>query len=250
MPEGPAIFILTEEAQVFKGQEILEASGNATKFDVAELPGKKITDIKSWGKLFFLSFDGFFLRIDLMMFGNYRIHELKEGAKPRLTLTFKNGTLSFYSCSILRFEMSPDAVYDYTADVMNPKWSGEKAIKKLMQHPEIMVCDALLDQDIFSGVGNIIKNEVLYRINVHPETLLEALPDNKLRELVNEAVRYSFDFLKWKKEFALKKHWLIHSRRKCKRCNLVAHKSYLGKTKRRTFYCDNCQVLYLPATPD
>ena len=39
MPEGPAIFILTEEAQVFKGQEILEASGNATKFDVAELPG-------------------------------------------------------------------------------------------------------------------------------------------------------------------------------------------------------------------
>ncbi|MGJ9419020.1 hypothetical protein ACHAC9_14805 [Massilia sp. CMS3.1] len=26
----------------------------------------------------------------------------------------------------------------------------------------------LLDQDIFSGVGNVIKNEVLFRIRVHP----------------------------------------------------------------------------------
>ena len=27
----------------------------------------------------------------------------------------------------------------------------------------MLVCDALLDQNIFAGVGNIIKNEVLYQ---------------------------------------------------------------------------------------
>ena len=31
-----------------------------------------------------------------------------------------------------------------------------------------MVCDALLDQTVFAGVGNIIKNEVLFRTGVHP----------------------------------------------------------------------------------
>ncbi|MER3465444.1 MAG: endonuclease, partial [Chitinophagaceae bacterium] len=39
-----------------------------------------------------------------------------------------------------------------------------------------MVNDALLDQEIFSGVGNIIKNEVLYRIEVHPLSTIGALP--------------------------------------------------------------------------
>ncbi|HRO68823.1 MAG TPA: hypothetical protein PK951_00545 [Chitinophagaceae bacterium] len=42
-----------------------------------------------------------------------------------------------------------------------------------------MVCDALLDQEIFSGVGNIIKNEVLYRIRVHPESLIGDIPLKK-----------------------------------------------------------------------
>jgi hypothetical protein len=37
---------------------------------------------------------------------------------------------------------------------------------------------------IFAGVGNIIKNEVLFRIRVHPLSTVGALPPAKLRELV------------------------------------------------------------------
>lgn len=55
-----------------------------------------------------------------------------------------------------------------------------------------MVCDALLDQQIFSGVGNIIKNKVLFRIRVHPESVVTKLPPSKLNELVKEAKVYSF----------------------------------------------------------
>lgn len=31
----------------------------------------------------------------------------------------------------------------------------KKVIKKLKEFPEELMCDALLDQDIFAGVGNI-----------------------------------------------------------------------------------------------
>jgi endonuclease-8 len=81
---------------------------------------------------------------------------------------------------------------------------SQKAEKKLKSHPDMMVCDALMDQDIFSGVGNIIKNEVLFRIGVQPESLLGNLPKKKLNELIAEARNYSFDFLRWKREFTLK----------------------------------------------
>ena len=102
----------------------------------------------------------------------------------------------------------------------------------------------MLDQTIFSGVGNIIKNEVLYRIRVHPESAVGALPPRKLTEMVREARNYSFDFLAWKKEFTLRKHWLAHTKKTCQRDGDKIVKEYLGKTKRRTFFCNSCQRWY------
>jgi endonuclease-8 len=54
----------------------------------------------------------------------------------------------------------------------------------------------LLDQHVFSGVGNIIKNEVLHRIRVHPESTVGGLPSRKLGEMIRQARDYSFDFLR------------------------------------------------------
>jgi len=85
---------------------------------------------------------------------------------------------------------------------------------------------------------------------VHPESIVGALTPRKLTELINEARNYSFDFLKWKKAYVLKKHWLIHTKKICPRCHIPAVKKYLGKTNRRTFYCENCQKLYRSQKPE
>jgi endonuclease-8 len=69
-----------------------------------------------------------------------------------------------------------NGIYDWSADVMNENWDAAKARKKLRAIPKTLVCDALLDQTIFAGVGNIIKNEVLFRIKVHPKTRVGNLP--------------------------------------------------------------------------
>ena len=63
-------------------------------------------------------------------------------------------------------------------------WDAAAAAWKLRAHPDMLVCDALLVQSIFAGVGNIIKNEVLFRIRLHPLSTIGALPARKLRELV------------------------------------------------------------------
>ena len=111
--------------------------------------------------------------------------------------------------------------------------------------PDALVCDALLDQQVFSGVGNIIKNEVLFRIRVHPLSTVGALPAPKLRALVDEARQYSFDFLAWKREYVLKQHWLAHAKRSCPRCHIPFLKANLGHSKRRSFYCERCQKRYV-----
>jgi endonuclease-8 len=244
MPEGPSIVILKEAVEEFRGRKVIAATGNTQKVDLQQFTGQVITDFKSWGKHFLICFPNTTLRIHFMLFGSYRINEGKS-TPARLSLQFDDGELNFYACSVQQIDTPLDEIYDWSADVMNPDWNPAKAEEKLKSHPTMLVCDALLDQHIFSGVGNIIKNEVLFRVHIHPKTQVGALPPGKLHELISEAVIYSFDFLTWKKEFTLRKHWLAHTKKTCPRDGMPLIKEYLGKTNRRTFYCEFCQELYV-----
>ena len=243
MPEGPSIVILREALNQFKGKTILAAAGNSQALDLNQLINKTVIDFKSWGKHFLICFEEFSLRIHFMLFGTYRINERK--ANPaRLSLMFEDGEINFYACSVKVIEQDLDEIYDWSADVLSKHWDPAKAIAKLKTQPKLLVCDALLDQNIFAGSGNIIKNEVLFRIQVHPLNTVGSLPEQDLQSLVFEAVNYSFDFLRWKKEFALKQHWLAHTKKTCPRDDVPFIKEYLGRTNRRTYYCNLCQRLF------
>jgi endonuclease-8 len=236
---------LREESARFVGQTITRAEGNARLFDIPALQGQPIVSMRTWGKHFLIELPTITLRVHFLLFGNYRIDERKPSPPPRLSLGFADcGELNFYACAIKPVEGDLDQVYDWSADVMSPEWDAARARKKLRAQPEMLACDALLDQDIFSGVGNIIKNEVLFRIRVHPLSLVGALPAPKLRELVEQARVYSFEFLEWKKQFVLKKHWLAHTKSTCPRCHIPFRKGKLGRTARRSFWCERCQKRY------
>jgi endonuclease-8 len=243
MPEGPVIIILKEELQQFKRKKVVAAKGYAKNIDPEILIGKTLVDIKTWGKHLLLCFPNFTVRVHLMLFGSYKINAHgKHNAS--LHLQFTNGELNFYISSIMVIEKPLDGVYDWSADVMSDKWDTAKAIEKLKLKPKVLIGDALLNQKIFSGVGNIIRNEAMFRARIHPESLVGEIPDKKLAELVDETVKYSFDFLKWKKKGELSKHFEAYEQNMCPRDHIPFHKADLGKTKRHTYFCNKCEVLY------
>jgi endonuclease-8 len=159
MPEGPSLVIIKESLKKFKGKKIIHAHGNA-KINMGLLKNKKITDIKTWGKHLLICCNDVTARIHLMMWGSYRVNERKE-ATPRLSLEFKEGEINFYNTATALIEGDLEKIYDWSEDVLSDEWDAKKAKRKLKTIPESNVCDALLDQKIFAGVGNIIKNEVL-----------------------------------------------------------------------------------------
>lgn len=243
MPEGPSIILLKEVVKQFTGKKIIAVSGD-TSIDQSLLLNNKVIEFKSWGKHFLICFKGFTLRVHLLMFGSYQVNEKKPGRSVRLNLTFKNGEINFYTCSLKYLPGDLNEYYDWSADVMSDDWNAESARKKLKEKPNLLVCDALLEQDIFAGVGNIIKNEVLYRVCVHPESPVNKLTLRRLKKLIAEARIYSFQFLEWKRAYELKKHWLVYTKKICLRCNLPIIKKPTGVKKRRSFICENCQILY------
>lgn len=242
--EGPSLVILREQAQKFIGKKVTAAYGTQ-KIAFDRLLGQRITDLKTWGKHFLILFEDCTVRIHYLMFGNYYLDSKHPEKAPKLALELGSGEWNNYNCAAKILEGTDmDALYDWSTDVLQESWDPGKAKKKLKAAPDKLVCDALLDQNIFSGVGNIIKNEVFYRIYLHPESEIGALPAKQLNQLIEEARRYSFDFYHWKKEGTLRKHWLAHTKKECQRCQLPLVKKHTGLTPRRSFFCTNCQVLY------
>jgi endonuclease-8 len=244
MPEGPSLVILREAATPLVGLKVREVSGNS-RIELQRLKGRRLEGVHTWGKHFLMDFGGLSVRVHMLMFGSYCIDSRKD-RPPRLALGFTRGReLNFYSSAVRFIEEPLDEVYDWSGDVMSDDWNPRAARRKLKAMPDTIVADALLDQDVFAGVGNIIKNEVLHRIRVHPESPVGALPPRKLGEMIREARAYSFDFLEWKKQFVLRQHWQVHAKKTCPRDGTpLSYCRHLGKLQRRAFWCVTCQRRY------
>ncbi|GAB4093259.1 DNA-formamidopyrimidine glycosylase family protein [Flaviaesturariibacter terrae] len=244
--EGPSLVILKEQARKFVGKPVLSATG-AARIDFDRITGQKLRRLEAWGKHFLMVFDDCYIRIHYLMFGNYYIDSQHYNPEKvaKLSLQFRNGEWNNYNCAVKILEGTDvDAAYDFSRDLMSDTWNPALTLKRLKAHPDLLVCDALLDQQLFSGLGNIMKNEILYRTRIHPESRVGALPAKKLKELVAEARVYAFDFLRWKKEGALKRHWEAHTKKTCPSCGGPLTKRHTGRTPRRSFFCEHCQKMY------
>jgi len=237
------MIILKEKLKPFIGKRVLQASGYAKGFDAGLLMGKTLKAIRTWGKHTLLVFPKFAVRIHMGLFGSYHINEpVKKNAA--LHLEFNNGYVNFSIISARLIEQPLDELYDWSADIMNDDFDNGQALNRLKAKPKVMICDALLDQNIFAGSGNIIKNEALFRARLHPKSIISFIPDEKLKQLIKEVVSFSQDFLRWRKANQLTKHLEAYEKDTCPRNLIPFHKTDTGKTKRHSYYCEKCQELF------
>lgn len=243
--EGPALTLLKEEAQSFTGQKITAAEGSS-KIDMDLLINQRLNKLQSCGKHFLMVLDNCTIRIHYLMFGNYYLNSRHPEKKPKLSLNFADGSeWNNYNCAVsILPETDMSKLYDFSTDIMDESWDAIKAEAKLKQHPHMQVCDALMNQNIFAGVGNVIKNEALFRIGVQPESELGALPAEKIAGLLLEAHNYSYDFYRWRKEGVLRKKYCVHRRKYCPKCHALLVKKFTGDLQRSSFYCTHHQHLY------
>uniref|UniRef100_UPI00398F5EFA GPN-loop GTPase 1-like n=1 Tax=Pristiophorus japonicus TaxID=55135 RepID=UPI00398F5EFA len=172
------------------------------------------------------------------------LQQLSEAAAEyeRLVLYFPGGQfLVFYNC---RINVCPGPPADPSSDILRPDFNRERALRALqLAQP---VCYTLLNQQLFSGLGNIIKNEVLYLSAIHPMSLGSLLGVEKLQTLLEQAIQFSNGWLDNKlKGKGLQYH--IYQKGQCPQGHAV-ERAELGPTpgrQRPTWWCPVCQ----PAVP-
>lgn len=239
--EGPSIVIATEELKKFYKKTPLNISAQSAELK-SLLESKKFLSADHWGKHLILHFSKTYLRIHFLMFGSYRIDNPRENRIPKLKLEFENGTVYFYSCAIKEISTQEYKDYDGEIDLMGEDWKNSRAVTKLKKYSEGMVCDLLMDQTIFAGLGNIMKNEILFLLKMHPETKIKELSEKRLKELVKASQKYAWQFYEWKNQGVLKKNWQIFRKKKCPECGKAVTKKPTGKGKRMSHFCKNDQL--------
>lgn len=243
--EGPSLAILAEELQPFVGRTIDRASGNA-KIDIPGLVGQRIRSVRSFGKLLLIQLPREYIRVHFLMWGSYRIDESKE-RPPRLELEVQNRVLRLYSCAVRIEPGVAEDAFDWRIDTISPEWSRARVQRLLATRTDELLCDVLLDQDVFAGLGNIMKNEILYRVRLNPMTVLGELSSAERLRLVNDVREYAFRFYEWKKAFVLKKNWLIYRKRVCRSCGGQLSIEHTGRLERLSYWCRQCQPRKKPS---
>ena len=248
--EGPSLYLAVNQLKPFKGKTVLSISGNS-KIEKERMLNKKVKSIFAWGKHLVIQFDEFALRTHFLLFGAFEATvndatltgDYRRSYTPRLQLDFENGDIKLFNCSVKFIETAnAKASYDFTIDIMSPKWNSDKAFDSVSSKPGAEIADLLLDQNIFAGVGNIIKNEVLWRVRIHPQTKVKNITASELQALIAETKKFSLLFYKWRKVFLLRKHLDIYQKSICPRCGANVKREKTGKRNRISHFCPVCQI--------
>jgi endonuclease-8 len=247
--EGPSIHLAAEQLRPFIGRRVTSISGNST-IGIRRLRRQRVEDIFAWGKHLVFQFGTFALRVHFLLWGTFAATvrgksvtgDYRRTGPPRLVLTFTNGEITIWSASLRYIES--DAVtetYDFASDVMSDAWNHRAAMRKVRRYPDVEIGDVLLDQTIFAGVGNIIKNEVLFRTRTAPFTLVRNLSSRRLRAITDDARAFSFRFLELRRAFSLRKNLEVYGKTLCSRCGGKIARRVHGTRQRRSFFCVVCQ---------
>ena len=247
--EGPSIHLAAEQLRPFVGRRVRGVSGNS-RIGIDRFQRQTVRDIFAWGKHLVFQFDGVALRVHFLLWGTFAATvkgesitgDYRRAGAPRLELTFANGVITIWSASLKFIEAANvRATYDFTTDVLSEAWSPRAALRKVRQHPRAEIADVLLDQAIFAGVGNIIKNEVLFRARTSPFSRVGRLSARTLNAIVADARTFAFRFLELRRQFELRKHLEIYGRSICPACGGRVSREVHGTRRRRSFFCPVCQ---------
>jgi len=233
--EGPSLRALYQKLRYLNGK-VCTVTG-----DQVNLKGQ--LDLIPYGKRLVIREGSTYIRV---FFGMSGTAGPRKSRKEPATLSIKpvdSKPFYFYRCSF-RF-LTPEEFNDYyhpETDILDDHWNPEVAKEKVCILKREWITDVLLNQEIFCGSGNIVKNEVLYRTGIHPLRKVEDLLDREIDNIIEETVQFSkLFYVSRARDGNIRGILQIYRRNICHMCKSPVKKEHLGKGMRVTYWCPSCQ---------
>ena len=241
MPEGPSILHLKDKLIPFKNKVVKKAGGYG-KMPTGWISGKKLLDIKTWGKHLFFIFTNGSVNIHLGLFGDVLVDEQKK-VNRSFYLEFATGEINGYVVRAKKVEGDLEDEFDWRTDILSKKFDKAFVKKLLKENGEKEIEAVLMDQQIFTGVGNIIRNEALYRSGIHPLSIVNKIPAAKISKLIEETLAYAKIFYNNLDKKGTNKDFSVYKKDYAEDGSEVTMQ-VLKKSKRKVYFSEHKQKLY------
>jgi endonuclease-8 len=243
MPEGDSLRRAARRLQPLVGERVEAESPHpraAVTGVAARLDGLTLESVEAVGKNLLLRFEGgVVLRSHLRMSGRWYVRPRGSPMYGRPWLVLRGQRLEAVQVNGPVLELNERAVRRLGPDILDRPPDLDAMVARLRgQHPGRKLGDALLDQRLVAGIGNMWKAEALWRAQVSPWRSLGDVTDDELRTVLEEAaqlMRASVD--------GIRGHRAIYRRvgRPCPRCGEAVRSRGQGDGNRIAYWCPRCQ---------
>jgi len=242
VPEGDSLHRAAHRLRPLVGQRLevespnprAQATGVAPRVD-----GRVLESVEAVGKNLLLRFEGgIVVRSHLRMTGRWRVEPrgTRRSGLPWLVLRGDELEGVLWSGPVLTLEARN--VGRLGQDVLAEDFDLDAAVARLREAGELRLGEALQDQRLLAGVGNMWMAEALWTVGISPWARVRDTSDGTFREAVAAARRLMQEALATGRPG---RQVYRRAGRPCLRCGTIVRSRGQGDENRTAYWCPGCQ---------
>ena len=244
MPEGDSVHRAARSLQVLVGDRVEADSPNPRGLATGvarAVDGRVLERVEALGKNVLLHFDGgVVVRSHLRMTGRWRVRRRADSAwrgSPWLVLRGAEWEATQWNGPVLG--LGRGGVERLGPDVLAADTDAAAVVARLREVDQRrLVGEALVDQRIVSGIGNMWLAEALWSARVSPWSRLHEVEDDELERILEWAMGAMSDSVAGRRP---RRAVYRRAGRGCPRCGEVIRSHGLGDANRTAYWCPACQ---------
>ena len=161
MPEGDTVWHTAETLrQALAGRTLTRCDVRVPRFATADLTGQVVDEVYSRGKHLFIRVGPASIHSHLKMDGSWRVTSRAVRNDHRIRIILEAGDIRAVGIDLGVLEIldrahDGDAVAHLGPDLLGADWDPQLAATNLTARPDRPIAEALLDQRVLAGIGNV-----------------------------------------------------------------------------------------------
>ena len=250
MPEGDTVWHTAETLrQALVGRTLTRCEVRVPRFATADLTGQVVDEVYSRGKHLFIRVGPASIHSHLKMDGSWRVTSRAVRNDHRIRIILEAGDIRAVGIDLGVLEIldrahDGDAVAHLGPDLLGADWDPQLAATNLTARPDRPIAEALLDQRVLAGIGNVYCNELCFVSGRLPSAPVSAVSDphrlvSRARDML-WANRYRWNRCTTGDTRAGRQLWVYgRAGQSCRRCGTRI--DYDDSGERVAYWCPACQ---------
>lgn len=252
MAEGDTILRAARRIEAAIGGQELEVRarrGQARAAGLERVDGRRLERVETRGKHLLLHFGDLVLHSHMGMSGSWHIYSrgarwrkpagaawvILSGAEME-AVQFGGPTLRLLSATQLR---SDPTLSRLGPDILVSEFDSAAVRARLRASPERELGDALLDQRLIAGIGNIFKSEACFAAKVSPWLEVGQLEEGEVERVLEAGRKLMLESVEKGRPSRSVYH---RAGLPCPACGTPIAARGQGDANRRTYWCPRCQA--------